>query len=171
MQKLETCLDKYNNKNLSDKIYKKYCKFGYTNEELYKLHLDFMLNNLYNIKLIKHTRKRLNQAEFRKKILKKFNYNCVVTNETCPEELAAAHIIPVSEDENYDIDNGLLLRENIHKTFDNFKWSINPETFTIEIKKDTNVGQIRDYEGKRIVIDINNNIKEFLRIHYEKFKK
>lgn len=170
MQKLELFLDQYNNESLNEDIYQDYLKFGYPNEGLYKLHLDFMLNNLYDIKLIKSTRKRLNQTEFRKEILKKFNYACIVTGETCLDELTAAHIIPISQDENYDIDNGLLLRENIHKTFDSFKWSINPTTLIIEIKSNTNVGQIKEYQGKKINIELNNDIKINLETHYNKFK-
>lgn len=171
-RELEIYLDKYENCELSDNIYTKYLKFNYPDEELYKLHLDFMLKNIYHIKLVKKTRKRLNQTEFRNKILKKFNNTCIITRETCLDELTAAHIVPVSEDENYDPDNGLLLRENIHRTFDNYKWSINPETLTVEIKQDTNVGQIKQYEGLILThIKINEYLLNNLKKHYEEFKK
>ncbi len=170
MQKLEKYLDQYENKSLCDTIYNDYSLFGYLDEKLYRLHLDFMLNNLYNIKLVTHTRKRLNQTEFREEILKKFNRTCVITGETCLDELTASHIIPISEEENYDVDNGLLLRENIHNTFDKFRWSINPETLTIEIKQNMNVGQIKEYDGMKLNIELNSDIKRNLENHYKKFK-
>lgn len=171
MNKLEDYLDKYDNKELDSDIFNQYINFGYDNEILYKFHLNYMLNNLYNIKITEPKRKRLNQKEFREEIVKKFNGKCVVSDETCIDELTASHIIPVSENENYDVDNGLLLRENIHKTFDKFKWSINPNTLLIEIKKNINVGSIRDYEGKKIDIDLNETLKNNLEWHYNKFMK
>ena len=50
--------------------------------------------------------------------MEKFNKKCIVTNDNCVRELTACHIIPIKENENYDIDNGLLLKESIHRTFD-----------------------------------------------------
>ncbi len=170
MQKLEIYLDQYENKELSDNIYKDYIKFGYKNEKIYRLDLDFLLTNVYNIKITKITRKRLNQTQFRKEILKKFNNTCIVSNETCLDELTAAHIIPVGDKENYDIDNGLLLMENLHKTFDNFKWSINPETLVIEINNNVNSGSIKKYDGKKLNIKTNDVFKANLQYHYDKFK-
>ncbi|ARF10160.1 HNH endonuclease [Hokovirus HKV1] len=171
MQKLEEYLDKHDNNEISDTIYTKYNKFGYVNEHLFKLHLDFLLEFAYTIKLTKKSRKRLNQTEFRKKILKKFNYKCIVSDETCLDELSAAHIIPIKDMENYDIDNGLLLRENLHKTFDNYKWTINPFNLQIEIKENINVGQIKEYANKKLMINVNKYMFKYLLSHYEEFKK
>lgn len=165
---LESYLDSYDNGEIDNNIFKQYDKFNYENEELYILHLNFMLNNLYNIKIVEPKRKRLNQKEFREEIINKYQ-QCVITGETCLDELTAAHIVPVSTEENYDIDNGLLLSENLHKTFDKYKWSINPETLKVEIKKEINVGTIKKYEGKILEIKINWNMKQYLQQHYNKF--
>lgn len=171
MMDLECFLDKYDGQTIHADIYNDYEKFGYVDEQLYKTHLNFMLTYLYDIKVIKEQRKRLNQTEFRKNILEKFNYECIITGETCIDELTAAHIVPISENENYDIDNGLLLVENIHKTYDKFKWSINPDTLCVEIKQNVNVGSIKQYENKKIDLQLNYNIKQNLSYHYNKFKK
>lgn len=171
MNQLEKYLDKHNNSEINYNIYNEYAFFGYTNEKLYTLHLDFLLDNVYDIKLVTNTRKRLNQYDFRIEILKKFNYQCIITCETCECELTASHIIPVSDNEDYDIDNGLLLRENLHKTFDNFMWSINPNTLKIVVRKNCNVGQIREYANTKINLNMNNYLKSNLICHYEKFKK
>jgi len=169
MNFLENYLDNIDNTDLEYTIYEDYEKFGYDDKELFKLHLDFLLENMYNIKLTAPKRKRINQSEFRKEILKKFDHTCIITGGNCDDELEAAHIIPVSDKENYDIDNGLLIVSTIHKTFDNFKWSINPNTMRIEIKPNTNVGQIKQYDGKHINIIINNKLKQNLLWHYQKF--
>ena len=40
--------------NINNDIYNNYKKFNYNNKELFKLHLDFLLNNIYiNIKIKK----------------------------------------------------------------------------------------------------------------------
>lgn len=166
---LELYLDTYDNKQLYETIYEQYIKFGYDNEELYKLHLDFMLKNLYTITIIKNNRMRLDQTNFRKKILQKFNNKCIITNETCCDELTAAHIIPISENENYDIDNGLLLSEILHRTFDKYKWSINPDTCTIVINNQQNVGSIKKYKNQKINLLMNDKIYENIQSHYNIF--
>lgn len=169
MKLLEKHLDKYNNSELEIMIYDQYNLFNYTSRELFKLHLDFLLENMYNIKLVAPKRKRLNQLEFREEVKNKFNNKCIITNETCLDELEAAHIVPVAENENYDIDNGLLMVSNIHKTFDKLKWSINPDTMRIVIRNNTNVGQIKEYNNKYINISSNEKFKRNLKWHYEKF--
>jgi hypothetical protein len=168
---LESFLDNCEGGIISENIYNDCEKFGYINKELFKTHLDFMLTNLYDIKVVKEQRRRLNQIEFRQCLLEKFNNSCIITGQTCTDELTAAHIVPISENENYDIDNGLLLIETIHRTYDKFKWSINPETLCIEVKQDDDVGTIQNYENKKINLQLNNELKQNLICHYNKFKK
>ena len=171
MNQLEAYLDKNDNGKLYETIYNRYDVFGYENEELYKLHLDFMLKNLYNITIIKNNKKRLGQVEFRKLLLKKFNNKCIVTNETCQDELTASHIIPIHEDESYDIDNGLILSETLHRTFDKYKWSINPDTLKIVIDPRQNVGSIKKYQNKKLDLVMNEHLYNNISHHYNNFIK
>ena len=166
MTLLENYLDMYNNKELCSSIYSMYKKFNYDDEDIYHIDLDFMLNNIYNIKIVEQRHKRMGQKEFKNKILELYHNKCVVTGNDCLEELEAAHIIPVSEVEDYSLDNGLLLERNIHVTFDKYFWSINPDTFVIE---SLNKGTIAKYQGKKL--DLPKNLKENLREHYNKFKE
>lgn len=166
---LEQYLDKHNNQKISDNIFKDSQKFGYDDEDIFKIHLDFMLENLYNITLTKLDKKRLNQTEFRNEVLKKFNNKCIISDNTCLDELTASHIIPISIEENYDIDNGLLLTETLHRTFDKYKWSINPNTLTVVISKNKNVGTIKKYKNKKLKIQMNEHIYNNLKQHYDTF--
>ena len=167
---LENILDKFDNKELYNDIFKQSRIFGYTDIDLFNIDIQFMLNNLYNIKIIEKKKIRMEQSEFRKKILENFNNTCIITGQNCIDELEAAHIIPVSENENYDIDNGLLLSANIHKTFDKYLWSINPDTLMIDIKSDINVGTINLYCNKPINIIMTNLLYQNLSIHYNRYK-
>ena len=170
MKLLENILDKFDNKELDSDIFTQYHIFGYKDIDLFNVDIHFMLNNLYDIKIIETKKKRMEQSEFRKNIIKKFNHKCIVTGQSCLDELEAAHIIPVSENENYDLDNGLLLSANIHKTFDKYLWSINPDTLMIEIKSDKNVGTINAYINKPIDIIMTKKLYQNLSIHYNIYK-
>jgi hypothetical protein len=75
MNKLELYLDKNDNKEIiKDEIYD-YKKFNYNDEIIFNNYLNFLLENIYNIKIIENdkSRVRLSQTEFRKELLKKFN--------------------------------------------------------------------------------------------------
>lgn len=171
MNKLEEYLDNYDNKEIyKDDLYN-YKKFNYIDELIFNNHLTFLLENIYNIKVIEidKSRVRLNQKDFREGLLEKFNNKCVVTDEDCIDELEACHIIPINEKECYNIDNGLILTSNLHKTFDKYLWSINPNTLKIEIKNNKNVGNIKKYKNNKINIKLNNDLYNNLNYHYNKF--
>lgn len=61
---------------------------------------------------------RRGQTKFRQYLLNAYNYRCVITGCNAEEALEAAHIIAYCETENNAINNGLLLRADIHTLFD-----------------------------------------------------
>jgi hypothetical protein len=170
MNKLEKLLDSHDNSELSINNLD-YKNFGYQDNLVFNHHLKFLLENCYNIKLKNEQRIRLNQKKFRKELLKKFNGKCIISGNDCEDELTAAHIVPVADEESYDIDNGLLLTDTLHKTMDKFKWAINPDTLIIEVKSGVNVGSIRQYAGQKVNLVLNPELKANLQTHWEEFIK
>lgn len=166
---LEKYLDKYENKELSSSIYSMYKEFNYIDEDLYTIDLNFMLNNIYCIKIIDEQeelrKKRMGQKEFRQKLLEQYNNRCIVTGNDCTDELEACHIVPVADKEDYSLDNGLLLAKTIHATFDKYYWSINPDTFRIE---GLDKGTIKQYID--MTLPLNNDMRKYLSYHYNIFK-
>jgi len=61
---------------------------------------------------------RQGQPEFRAALLKNYDGKCCVTRETSEEVLEAAHIEPYVNRKSNHPRNGLLLRRDIHKLFD-----------------------------------------------------
>lgn len=61
---------------------------------------------------------RPEQSKFRKSLLIKYNSKCVLTGCEVTEALEAAHITPYSETQNDGVENGILLRRDIHRLFD-----------------------------------------------------
>nr|QDY52312.1 hypothetical protein 6_24 [Mimiviridae sp. ChoanoV1] len=154
------------NKN---KLLTQYEKFKYNSDYEMSLDLDILLKLKYKnfteeIKT-EERKKRTQQEKFRDDILNKYK-SCIVSDSNCISELEAAHIIPVSENGLYETSNGLLLKSNLHKTFDAFLWSINPKTFCIEIKNN-DVGEICIYVNKKL--DLDKSLIPSLEYHYQKF--
>ena len=63
-------------------------------------------------------RQRLGQGTFRVLITDTYQRQCAVTREKALPALQAAHIRPVSEGGLHRIENGLLLRSDVHALFD-----------------------------------------------------
>jgi hypothetical protein len=171
MDKLEQYLDSNDNTELNANIFSSCEKFGYTNDMLFRFHLSWLLENCYTIKLTDKQRVRMGQKKFRSGLFKKFNGTCIISRNDCEDELVAAHIVPVADAESYDIDNGLLLTATLHNTMDKLLWAINPKTLTIEIAKGKNIGQISNYAGKKVNLQLNAELEANLMYHWEKFNK
>ena len=112
------------------------------------------------------------QSKFRQDVKNRFN-QCLVTgmyDDVCE----ACHIKPFnesSEEECFDINNGLFFNCLIHKLFDKFDISINPETLKIEIsKKCKNYKFINQYDNMYLSkLEPFNEVKNYLKIHYSLF--
>jgi len=148
-----------------------YKQFNYDSYEEFKIDLDFLLSNIYSdihIINLQTREQRLDQDSFRKELIKKYN-RCIISN-SIDIECEACHIIPYSICKNFDVDNGLLLSSDLHKTFDKYCWSINPKTLKVEINKNINdCGKIKNYEDTTVNIKLNNRLYNNLSYHYDMF--
>ena len=148
--------------------------YNYESYDDLEIDLYFLIETLYtNCKIYKNKQERTEQEKFRRDLLNTYG-KCIITGSNCFVELEAAHIVNFREDNrNNTIDNGLLLKSNIHKTFDEYLWTINPDTLMIEIKDNINAGEIMNYNGKKININnalrINNTIINNLKKRYLDF--
>ena len=142
--------------------------FGYNDKKLFDIDLEFLMK-IYNNTILTTTKTRLSQSDFRKALIEKFNGKCIVTGSTYLKSLQAAHIIPYSNKENpfiNHIDNGLLLDASLHIAFDNYEWSINPETCCIEANIDSGFEQIKPFIGNKID-SLTYLSKYLLKQHYD----
>ena len=107
---------------------------------------------------------------FRCYLLKIYEGKCIITNNSCEDELSACHIIPVSHEGDYSNNNGLLMTHNLHSTFDKFMWSINPDTMMIEIDSSKNAHTIKNYQDIKININMNPFLYINLKWHYNQYQ-
>jgi putative restriction endonuclease len=63
-------------------------------------------------------RERLGQGGFQAAVLNAYNRKCAISGTKIWPALQAAHIVPVTRGGEHRIDNGLLLRSDIHTMFD-----------------------------------------------------
>jgi len=157
------------NINLDRSIYSQYNDFNYNDKDIFKIDVDFMLQ-IYDIQLTENAKIRSNQDMFRNKLIIR-DISCVITGNDY-DECDAAHIIPLSNSNNYDIDNGLLLTGSLHDTFDKHYWCIDPINLTVVLNK-SKIGNKNltccEYENKKIRITPNNKLLHNLQKRYDIF--
>ena len=73
------------------------------------------------------TRSRLGQGAFRVLVTESYQKRCAVTGEKTLPVLEAAHIKPFAEDGPHQVNNGILLRSDLHKLFDLGYVTVTPE--------------------------------------------
>ncbi len=116
------------------------------------------------------SKRRIRQTHFRKELFKKFNNKCLITETKCNSELEACHIISINKGGTYDLDNGILLKRNLHTTFDKYYWSINPATLKICVDpEEEEIGEIKNYANKKINVSLNYTVLKNLDEHYKIF--
>ena len=99
-------------------------------------------------------KERKGQAAFRRDILKIYNNSCAITEIKQKEVLEAAHIQGYVNEESNNVQNGICLRVDIHKLFDNGLISINNDYRVIvsSMLKSTEYERI---DGKKIKLPNN----------------
>jgi putative restriction endonuclease len=73
------------------------------------------------------TRRRLGQGTFQLLVTDNYQRRCAVTGEKALPVLDAAHILPVKEGGQHHLDNGLLLRTDVHRLFDAGYVTVTPD--------------------------------------------
>lgn len=70
---------------------------------------------------------RLGQSSFQAVVLDAYQRRCAITGSRIRPVLEAAHVLPVTRGGEHRMDNGLLLRADIHKLFDKGYVGIDPK--------------------------------------------
>lgn len=79
--------------------------------------------------------RRKRQSEFRKRLIDAYGGRCTVTHFDVEPALQAAHISSYLGPKSQSVNNGLLLRADLHILFDNMLISVNPSDFHLAISK------------------------------------
>jgi hypothetical protein len=91
---------------------------------------------------------RSGQPQFRDAVIEAYKGQCALTDCTTEEALEAAHIIPCSANGEDCVQNGLLLRADLHTLFDLDLFWIDPDTRKVNLAPKLAGGYYKWLEGK-----------------------
>jgi len=121
----------------------------------------------------KEVNQRKGQSKFKGLILKAYRNKCCISGETCPELLEAAHLQKYVDDRSNHVQNGILLRVDLHRLFDNDLLFIDQE-YKIHISSLIKNPNYRQYDNDKISLPNNFDerpSKESLRLRTSDFRK
>ena len=96
-------------------------------------------------------RVRKGQPAFRKNLLAAYGKKCAISGWGPVEVLEATHIVPHAKTGINELDNGLLIRGDLHSLFDANLLRINPESLTIVIDDSLAETPYWDLNGKNLL--------------------
>jgi predicted restriction endonuclease len=134
----------------------------------YEIDIENILKEEYEIR-----EKRFYQNKLRKQSLKFYNHKCIISDINRNTCLEIAHIKPVCKceklNEKMDVENTFVLWIDLHKYFDNYSFSINPNTSCIEVNKNCDdYDWLKIYDNQKLVLTDKNKL--YLQYHYNVFK-
>ncbi|MFC7668997.1 HNH endonuclease [Hymenobacter humi] len=112
--------------------------------------------------------RRRGQSAFRKGLLEAYSSACAVTGCKVEPLLEAAHIIPYLGPSTNYMQNGLLLRADIHTLFDLQLLAINPDSLVVELSPDLAASEYAALSDKAIVmpaVESHRPSRDALRAH------
>lgn len=95
---------------------------------------------------------REGQPEFRASLLAAYGHQCSMTGCKVTAVLEAAHIIPHRGSHTMRIDNGLLLRSDLHTLFDRGLVWVDPDTFKVQIAEALQGSEYGPLQGKKLAM-------------------
>jgi putative restriction endonuclease len=95
-------------------------------------------------------RVRLGQGGFRMRVIESYDRRCAVTGEKSLPALEAAHIKPFAMVKEHTVNNGLLLRADIHKLFD-----LGYVTVTPDLRFAVSPSLREEYSNGRVYYELN----------------
>lgn len=138
---------------------------------------EFENDNNFDPKNVEDARERIarsiadrrGQPKFRKLLLKEFEGKCAVTGCNVKETLEAAHIVPYKGEQTNVLENGLLLRADIHTLFDLGLITIEPNKMTILVSPELEGTTYMKYNNEKLFIKekLSMTIKKSLEVHFQ----
>lgn len=94
---------------------------------------------------------RQGQPEFRAKLLQAYKRRCAISDCDVVEVLEAAHIIPYNGKQTNTLQNGLLLRSDLHTLMDRCLLVIQPDQHLVLIAVGARRGEYAEFHGKPLM--------------------
>lgn len=99
---------------------------------------------------IREVSTRDGQQAFRRGLIDIHGTSCAISGECPIEVIDAAHIVNFSDNASQRLDNGILLRADIHRLYDRRLISICPDTLLIKLDKTLSSSIYWEYNNKKL---------------------
>lgn len=107
---------------------------------------------------------RQGQPEFRRALLIAYENKCSISGCNVRDALQAAHIKAVQSGGAHSVNNGLILRADIHNLFDRGLITISPN-YVVKVHEDIHDSHYRTFHGKKLPLVAKNASKTALAYH------
>lgn len=109
---------------------------------------------------------RIGQGEFRDGLLRMYGLTCAITGPCPAEALQASHLKPFAVHHRHDLQQGILLRADLHLLMDGGMLTINPDTWTVRVAPSLrDYGPYRELDGAPVM---RGPDPDAIREHYER---
>lgn len=118
--------------------------------------------------------RREQQSLFRSKLLEAYNEACAISGTNVTTVLQAAHINPYRGRRSQIVQNGLLLRADLHLLYDAHLISVTPDHHDVVLSKRLSSTEYARYESIKLREPFDpaqSPSDELLAIHYEQFRR
>lgn len=99
------------------------------------------------------------QSKFRRNVMSIWE-NCCISGCKITSIVEAAHIAPYRGEKDNHIQNGLILRVDLHRLFDSYLIGINPDTMKIELAPELTESEYREFKGTVIEIPTDHRVSK-----------
>jgi len=96
------------------------------------------------------------QAVFRMQLIDRHGAKCMISNCDILEALDACHISPYLGLDDNHLENGLILRKDLHALFDADLIGIHPHSLTISLSRKLSMSEYRSLAGKNVLLSHTN---------------
>jgi hypothetical protein len=93
---------------------------------------------------------RRGQSAFRKRLVVRFDGKCAISGCKVDQVLEAAHITPYRGTATNHVQNGLLLRADLHTLWDRGLLAIEPESGEVWVGKDARLDEYKKLHGRKL---------------------
>ena len=118
--------------------------------------------------------RREQQGRFRDELLCAYSGACAISSVRVPEVLQAAHINPYRGRKSQVVNNGLLLRADLHLLYDAHLISVEPDSLNISLSDRLAKSDYIRYQGCRLRTPLDETLspsRDLLAMHYEQFRQ
>ena len=102
---------------------------------------------------------RRGQPRFRETLLEAYGSRCAISGCDAPEALEAAHIVAYRGPATNHVQNGLLLRADLHTLFDRGLLAVDPDDWRVRLHPDLASSSYAEFEGQGLRLPASKRLR------------